>query len=370
MTTGLEIAVRVLAAAAGVWFVGYVVLSAVRTVVVPRGEQVALTALVFLVGRRIIAPALRRASPERAERIRARFAPVALLCLAAAWAVLAIIGYVPIYWALGVDSLRDALVISGSSLTTLGLATATATPPTLVEVTEAIVGLGLVGLLISFLPTMYGVYSRRELLVAQMSSRAGQPPTAETFIIRLHRIRGLDALDDLWLEWENWFSELEETHTSYPALVDFRSGGGRSWLTSAGALLDSAAMITAAVDLPRSPSAQLCLRAGFLSLREIGSFFRVPFDPDPAPGDPISVTREEFDVAWEALAAAGVPLLADRDRAWQDWAGWRVNYDAALIGLCSVVQPPPCRWSSDRAPVVRRPILRTVWRFTRPPVVS
>ncbi len=50
------------------------------------------------------------------------------------------------------------------------------------------------------------------------------------------------------------------------------------------------------------------------------------------------------------LQAAGVPLKADRDKAWQDFAGWRVNYDAVLLQLCALVMAPPARWSSDRMP--------------------
>ena len=105
----------------------------------------------------------------------------------------------------------------------------------------------------------------------------------------------------------------------------------------------------AAVDLPRSAPAALCIRSGFRCLRILADEFQLPYDPDPAPDDPISVTRDEFDACWDAMAAAGVPLVADRDQAWLDWAGWRVNYDAALLGLCSMVEPPPAAWSSDRA---------------------
>jgi len=49
-----------------------------------------------------------------------------------------------------------------------------------------------------------------------------------------------------------------------------------------------------------------------------------------------------------------VPLVADRDQAWRDFAGWRVNYDAVLVGLCDLVMAPPAPWSSDRAPASRR----------------
>ena len=31
------------------------------------------------------------------------------------------------------------------------------------------------------------------------------------------------------------------------------------------------------------------------------------------------------------LQAAGLPLKADLDQAWRDFAGWRVNYDTVLI---------------------------------------
>ncbi len=60
--------------------------------------------------------------------------------------------------------------------------------------------------------------------------------------------------------------------------------------------------------------------------------------------------RREAGVAKleDALAGAGIPMKADRDRAWRDFAGWRVNYDAALIGLARVTMAPDAPWSSDR----------------------
>jgi hypothetical protein len=228
-----------------------------------------------------------------------------------------------------------------------------------------LLGIGLVGLLISFLPAIYGAYSQRETLVAQLASRAGQPPSVAVFLIRMQRIRGLDDLDDTWAEWEDWFSQVEETHASYPSLVYFRSGDRRSWLTSAGALMDAAAMFQAAVDMPESAAAALCIRAGFLCLREVADQFLVPYDDDPRPDDPISVTRAEFDECWDRMADAGVPLVADRDGAWRAWAGWRVNYDKVLLGLCAMVEPPSAPWSSDRVEPLRRRVVRSTWRMKR-----
>ena len=49
------------------------------------------------------------------------------------------------------------------------------------------------------------------------------------------------------------------------------------------------------------------------------------------------------------LEEAGVPLKADRDQAWRDFAGWRVNYDTVLLGLTVLTDAPQAPWSTDRA---------------------
>ena len=55
------------------------------------------------------------------------------------------------------------------------------------------------------------------------------------------------------------------------------------------------------------------------------------------------------------MAGAGVPLKADRDQAWRDFAGWRVNYDIVLLSLARLTQAPAAPWSSDRSPVALAP---------------
>jgi hypothetical protein len=86
-------------------------------------------------------------------------------------------------------------------------------------------------------------------------------------------------------------------------------------------------------------------------LREVAGFFGYDYDEDPSPTDPISVTRDEFDELCEQLAAQGVPIKADRDQAWRDFVGWRVNYDAVLLSLSAFVIAPYAPWNSDRSPV-------------------
>jgi len=132
--------------------------------------------------------------------------------------------------------------------------------------------------------------------------------------------------------------------------VFFRSPrADRSWVTAAGAVLDAAALTLSVVDTPSDPRAQLCIRAGFLALRSIADFFRFPYPPDPHyPAQPISVSRAEFDAACAELAAQGVPLKADREQAWRDFAGWRVNYDLVLLALARLTMAPPSPWTGER----------------------
>ena len=59
----------------------------------------------------------------------------------------------------------------------------------------------------------------------------------------------------------------------------------------------------------------------------------------------------------EALQDAGMPIKADREKAWTDFAGWRVNYDRVLLVLCTLVMAPQAPWSSDRAAKFKNPPL-------------
>jgi hypothetical protein len=49
-----------------------------------------------------------------------------------------------------------------------------------------------------------------------------------------------------------------------------------------------------------------------------------------------------------------VSLKPDRDQAWHDFAGWRVNYDTTLLRLAALTMAPYAPWSSDRSPVYIR----------------
>jgi hypothetical protein len=332
-------------------------LSAVRTFVLPRSAPDKLTRFVFRVMRLLFSPWNRQVHTyEERDRVMAFFAPVSLLVLLPFWLGLVLFGYMLMFRALGVEPWRLAFTVSGSSLLTLGFAIVKTLPQTILAFSEATIGLILVALLIAYLPTMYSAFSKREAAVSMLEVRAGSPPSAVEMFERFHRLQRFDQLNSLWTNWEIWFVDVEETHTSLPALAFFRSPQpDRSWVTAAGAILDAAALSTSTLDIPRDPQADLCIRAGFLALRRVADYFGITYNPNPQPDDPISISRDEFDAAYDHLASQGVPLKADRDQAWRDFAGWRVNYDTVLLALAGLTMAPYAPWSSDRslAPVRR-----------------
>lgn len=347
---------NILAFLAGLMLVSYILLSAIRTFVLPRASSEILSRFFFLTMRLLFDLRAKKArSYEERDHLMALYAPLTLILLLPFWLGLILVGYAAMFWAIGVQPWSAAFMASGSALFTLGFVSANTIPMAIIDFTEATIGLIMTALLISYLPTMYAAFSRREAAVALLEVRAGSPPTAVEMLLRYHRIHGLERLAELWASWEIWFVELEETHTSLAALVFFRSPQpDRSWVTAAGTILDAAALVDSTLDLPRQPEPQLCLRAGYLALRRIADFFDIRYNHNPQPGDPISISREEYDLVCAQLAEAGVPLKPDRDETWCAFAGWRVNYDTVLLTIASLTMAPYAPWSSDRSLRYRR----------------
>lgn len=352
----LEALVRVVVGLLGVALVARTMLAAVRSLLLPRGSNDRLSRFAFLVTRRAFSWV---ASPKRPylvrDRIMAYYGPIGLLLVLVFWLFLVMLGYAAIYWAIGVGAdgssvydvspIVEALRLSGSSILTLGFAAPSVAGTTFLVFSEAVLGLILIALLISYLPTIYGAFSRRELLVNLLEVRADSPPSAVVMLTRFHRLHGLGALHDMWEQWEPWFSELEETHTSLPILVFYRSQQpDHSWVNAAGAIMDTAALARSVVDTPLDVQADLTIRAGYLAVRRIADYFGLQYERHPKQDDPTSIGRAQFDEVCAVLEAAGVPLRADREQAWLDFNGWRVNYDAPLRALERIALAPPSWW--------------------------
>lgn len=342
--------VAIVAFILGTNLVLFTLFSAVRMVVLPRGENVWLTRMFFQLIFRLFRLRLRKLKDfEAIDHLLAYYAPVTLLLLPIVWVILCIVGFMGIFWAIGVRPLSQAFLMSGSSMLTLGFAPVNTFWETLFAFVAAAVGLGIVALLIAYLPTMYSAFSKREVAVTLLEVRAGSPPSAITMIERYHRIHNLGRLSEQWPMWETWFSELEESHTTFAPLSFFRSPqSSRSWITSAGAVLDAASLANAVLDIPHDPNADLCIRAGYLALRKIADLFAIQYDPAPKPGDPTSVSRADFDQACAHMESIGIKLKDDREAAWKSFNGWRVNYDTPLVRLANLIVAPPSPWTGER----------------------
>ncbi|HEV8634052.1 MAG TPA: hypothetical protein VG370_07420 [Chloroflexota bacterium] len=360
----IELAGRALLFLVGAGLVVGTVQSAIKTFVLPRAAPSLLATAVFRAVRLVFKLRLARAvTYQERDRVMALYAPVGLLALSAAWLVLVDLGYTAMFRAVGVDSWPAALTLSGSSLLTLGFANPANLVQVLLSFSEASIGLGLVALLIAYLPTMYAAFSRREAAVTMLETRAGSPPSPVELLARYRRIGALGRLGELWTQWEQWFVDLGETHTSLAALSFFRSPRPEhSWVTAAGAVLDTGALVYSSVDLPDDPQLAITLRAGYLALRHIAEYYDLEYDPDPKPDDPISVTRHEFDQVCDRLVENGLQLKPDREAAWRSFVGWRVNYDTVLLALAALTMAPLAPWSSDRSKLVRRPFIRRLRR--------
>ncbi len=346
---------RLLVGLAGLSLVGWTIISAVNTFVLPRGVQVRLTRVVFRTAGYFFRLRAKRAeSYEELDQVMALYGPVTLLFYPVVQLVLILIGYMGMFWALQPQPLEAVFELSGSSLLTLGFSNVDSVPHQLLEFSEAMIGMILVALLIAYLPTIYSAFAQRETAVALWEGMADSPPSVAIMISRAYRTQELTDLRDVWRSWQTWFAQVEESHTSLAVLSFFRSPQPkRSWITAAGNVMDSAAFILSAVDVPFEPRAAFCIRSGFLALRGIADFFTIPHRADPQPGDPISITREEFDQVYDELAAQNVPMKPDREKAWRDFAGWRVNYDDVLLHLASLTMAPYAQWVSDRSAINR-----------------
>jgi hypothetical protein len=341
---------RVVAVVGGVLLVAAAIGSAIKTVVLPRATASRITRSVFLILRGIFRLVARpRMRFRRRDRILGAYAPVGLIVTLVTWLALVLAGFTLIFWAIEQRGWLSALELSGSSLLTLGFSRPEHVATTILIFVEAAIGLFLLALLITYLPTIYAAYSRREVGITALEVRAGSPPSAREMIWRYRRLERLSEIHEVWVEWERWFVDVEETHTSHPSLVFFRSSRPEdSWITSAGAVLDAASIVLSSVDVPRDVKAEFCIRAGYLCLRAVADFFEIDHDPEPQPNDPITIVRGEWEEVLADLEFAGVPMKPDREQAWRDFIGWRVNYDRVLVSLAALVEAPIAAWSSDR----------------------
>ena len=338
---------RWIAGAVGVGLVLGTALGVGKNLIVPRRVKSKLAALSHGIRSTFLFIAGRFEDYDAKDRVLAYLGPATVLMTLVFWMVTFWIGYALILWPMIDQSFFIALRESGSSMLTLGIAASDRALPTFVNFLAAATGLVVIALLIGYLPTLYASFNRRERLVTMLQSRAGVPAWGPEILWR-HQLSGrIDALSDLYSDWEQWAADVAESHTNYPVLLNFRSPHPlRSWIVGLLAVMDSAAMYLALCPNTAPTQARLCLRMGFVSLREIADAIGIPYDPDPFPDDPIELTYEEFLAGINRMQ--GFPIERSPEEAWPHFVGWRTNYESIAYAVADWVTAPPGPWSGSR----------------------
>ena len=140
----------------------------------------------------------------------------------------------------------------------------------------------MITLQIAYLPALYAAYNRRETLITLLTSRAGEPAWGPEILVRHQLVGIIDALPDFYASWEQWSAEVSESHTTYPALLLFRSPDPwASWVIAQLSVLDASAMHLALCPNTAPSQARLCLRMGYTALRHIADSLGFGVRPRP-----------------------------------------------------------------------------------------
>src|SRR5262249_6121560 len=175
----------------------------------------------------------------------------------------------------------------------------------ILAVVETGIGFGFLAVVISYLPVLYQAFSRREVTISLLDARAGSPPTAATLLGRLARFSDLGRLHQFLSEWERWAAEVLESHISFPVLSFYRSQhDNQSWLAALTTILDTSALVVAAVPKDDRSQAWMAFAMGRHVVVDLCQSLYAP------PVDPIDdrLSPERWAILCEHLEKAGLEL--------------------------------------------------------------
>ena len=325
--------------------------SAIRQTVLPGRKSVRLSRILFRTTFLLFRLVIVRIQFESVRSALAAFyAPMSVMLLPITWMILLLLGFSMMFWGVSEPSPGTSLSLSGAAITTEGFLAPKGGGQTTLYIIEGIIGLGIVGLFITFLPTSYSIYSQREEQVTRVAFRFGTPPSGVQVLAQTYRLGLVQELDEFWRTWEDWFTHMAETHISNSEVIFYHSSQpGTSWITTAGAILDACALFSSTVDHQDVPWVHLCFQAGCRTLRDIVTDVARPSIVSKLVSEQaIHVARAEYNAACESLSGSGVPLKGDREESWRVFVSMRSQYDTFLIALANLVYAPKALWSSDR----------------------
>ncbi|MHB8503837.1 MAG: potassium channel family protein, partial [Candidatus Acidiferrales bacterium] len=223
-------------------------------------------------------------SRKSREALLGFYGPLSLLVLVGVWAVGLVLGFALMQYGAGSavvmtggePSFLTDIYLSGTTFFTLGLGDVIPRSglARALVVTEAGFGFGFLAAVIGYLPFIYGSFSKREVDISLLDSRAGTPPTAGELLRRHSYPHGQDALRELLKDWEHWSAELMESHLSYPVLAYFRSQhDNQSWVASLAAILDTSALVMVGIEGACEKQAELTFAIARHAVADLSQVF-------------------------------------------------------------------------------------------------
>ncbi len=289
------------------------------------------------------AVAQRIRSPKRRENIIGIYGPLSLVALMLLWAVILILSFGFVYYALQPSSgLFHLFYMSGVTFFTLGYGDVT--PQTKITkalaVFESGTGFGFIAVVISYLPVLYQMFSRREMHVIQLDARAGSPPVAITLLTRHLEGGGHRYLYQLLQRWEEWASEMVESHLSYPMLGYYRSQHhNQHWLAAMGAIMDTCALCLVGLRDVETFPAKMTFATARLALVELSRIFEL----SPKTNAPDRLPADQFLLLSEQLGNAGVEFSAPEEAEGR-LGEFRATYEPFLLALSDYLLIPLPGW--------------------------
>ena len=338
-------AVDWIALLAGIAIVTGTIVSVVKTLVVPRRAwslvpRVVDTSTTW----GFMATARRMRSYDLVDRFLGFLGPTVLILTLLVWLGLLVIGFA-LMLVPSTDSFGEALGQSGSSTFTLGITSGAPGATTAVDVAASATGLIVIALTIAYLPAIYQVIRRRETLAMQLENRVGAPAWGPNVLAAHQTAVALNVLPDLYASWDRWACEVDDGHTKYPVLNQFRLPRSRHhWMVALTAMMDAAAMDLSVRQSP-PPEARLFLQSGIACVNDLALTLHIP----PSPGHDTEITEADFTAGYEALVNCGFPVDVPCSSAWPSFAATRGAYATAATQILSVIVAPPAPWTGHRA---------------------
>ena len=288
--------------------------------------------------------------PKSREAMLGFYGPMSLLVLVAVWAVGLVLGFGLMQYGAGSavvvtsgpPSFLTDIYLSGTTFFTLGLGDVIPRSglACALVVLEAGFGFGFLAAVIGYLPFIYGSFSKREVNISLLDSRAGTPPTAGELLRRHSYANGQEALCVLLKDWELWCAELMESHLSYPVLAYFRSQhDNQSWIASLTAILDTCALAMVGIEGACEKQAELTFAIARHAVVDLSQVFGTA--PKPLPHDrlPAQDLRHIRDI----LAQHGMKLH-DGEEADRKLAEFRKMYEPYIHALANYLNQTLPPW--------------------------